>query len=189
MDRPSDIDTIEYFASPDDICRAFAGLQQLAAQPGLAPLGSILSANDGSIGLDPAQWPTVWFKGGSEPGVLTLGYLATNSKGQTFVVVAMLATRQRHCPRRPRPDCWQLPRAPSGWSGNPARASAAAREQHLSGALNDWSDRNRRYRLGRRGRAGRASSRQSPARGAPDTVPRSGAALIQIRLNSATQSG
>ena len=48
-------------------------------------------ANDGGIGLDPAQWPTVWFKGGSEPGVLTLGYLATNSKGQTFVVVAMLA--------------------------------------------------------------------------------------------------
>ena len=88
---PTDIETLEWFASPDDICRAFAGLQQLAARPGLAPLGSILSANDGGIGLDPAQWPTVWFKGGSEPGVLTLGYLATNSKGQTFVVVAMLA--------------------------------------------------------------------------------------------------
>jgi hypothetical protein len=29
--------------------------------------------------------------GRSEPGVLTLGYLATNSKGQTFVVVAMLS--------------------------------------------------------------------------------------------------
>ena len=88
---PRDVDTIEWFASPDDICRAFAGLQQFAAQPRLAPLGPILSANDGSIGLDPAQWPTVWFKGGSEPGVLTLGYLATNSNGQTFVVVAMLA--------------------------------------------------------------------------------------------------
>ena len=59
--------------------------------PALAPLGPILSANSGGIGLDPAQWPTVWFKGGSEPGVLTLGYLATNSKGQTFVVVAMLS--------------------------------------------------------------------------------------------------
>jgi hypothetical protein len=88
---PTDIDTIEYFASPDDICRAFAGLQQLAAQPALAPLGSILSADSAGIGLDPAQWPTVWFKGGSEPGVLTLGYLATNSKGQTFVVAAMLS--------------------------------------------------------------------------------------------------
>jgi Beta-lactamase enzyme family len=88
---PRDIDTIEWFASPDDICRAFAGLRQLAAQPRLAPLGSILSANDGGIGLDPAQWPTVWFKGGSEPGVATVGYLATNSKGQTFVVVVMLS--------------------------------------------------------------------------------------------------
>ena len=90
---PRDIDAIEWFASPDDICRACAGLRQLAAQPRLAPLGSILSANDGGIGLDPAQWPTVWFKGGSEPGVATAGYLATNSKGQTFVVVVMLSDR------------------------------------------------------------------------------------------------
>ena len=88
---PTDIDTIEYFASPEDICRAFAGLQQLAAQPALAPLGPILSADSAGIGLDPAHWPTVWFKGGSEPGVLTLGYLATNSTGQTFVVAAMLS--------------------------------------------------------------------------------------------------
>jgi hypothetical protein len=88
---PTDIDTIEWFASPYDICRAFAGLQQLAAQPALAPLGPTLSANNGGIELDPAQWPTVWFKGGSEPGVLTLGYLATTSKGQTLVVVAMLS--------------------------------------------------------------------------------------------------
>jgi beta-lactamase class A len=88
---PRDIDTLEWFASPEDICRAFAGLRQLASRPGLAPLGSVLSANDGGAGLDPARWPTVWFKGGSEPGVATLGYLATNSKGQTFVVVAMLS--------------------------------------------------------------------------------------------------
>jgi beta-lactamase class A len=30
---PAAIDTLEWFSSPDDICRAFAGLQQLAAQP------------------------------------------------------------------------------------------------------------------------------------------------------------
>jgi hypothetical protein len=88
---PIDIDTLEIQASPEDICHAFAGLQQLAAQPALAPLGPILSANNGGIGVDPAQWPTVWSKGGSGPGVLTVGYLATNSKGQTFVVTAMLS--------------------------------------------------------------------------------------------------
>ena len=48
---PTDIDTIEWFASPNDICRAFAGLQQLASQPRLAPLGSILSANNAASGL------------------------------------------------------------------------------------------------------------------------------------------
>jgi hypothetical protein len=79
------------FASPDDICRAFAGLQQLAAQPRLAPLGSILSAHGPVIWLDPAQWPTVWFKGGAAPKVATVGYLATNGQGQTVVVAAMLS--------------------------------------------------------------------------------------------------
>jgi hypothetical protein len=92
LGAPIDIDTIEWFASPDDICRAFAGLQQLAAQPALAPLGSILSAsNGGGLGLDPAQSPTIWYKGGNEPGVATGGFLATNSKGQTFVVVGLLS--------------------------------------------------------------------------------------------------
>ena len=65
-------------------------LDRIFTQPALAPLGPILSANGGRIGLDPAQWPTVWVKGGSESGVLTQAYLATNSKGQTFVVAAML---------------------------------------------------------------------------------------------------
>jgi beta-lactamase class A len=87
---PRDIDTIEWFASPDDLCRAFAGLQQLAARPALAPIRSILSLDNGDIGLS-SQWHTIWYKEGNEPGVLTEGYLATNSKGRTYVVVTMLA--------------------------------------------------------------------------------------------------
>jgi hypothetical protein len=89
--EPRDIDKIEWFGSPDDICRAFVGLRQLSHQPKLSPIASIFSVAKGGLGLDPSQWPTVWFKGGSEPGVLTLGYMATNSKGQTFVVSAMLS--------------------------------------------------------------------------------------------------
>ena len=89
--EPRDIDKIEWFGSPDDICRAFLGLQQLSHQPKLSPIASIFSVNPGDLGLGPSQWPTVWFKGGSEPGVLTLGYMATNSRGQTFVVSAMLS--------------------------------------------------------------------------------------------------
>ena len=89
--EPRDIDHIEWFGSPDDVCRAFAGLQQLSQQAKLSPIASIFSVNKGGLGLDPSEWHTVWFKGGSEPGVLTLGYMATNSKGQTFVVSAMLS--------------------------------------------------------------------------------------------------
>ena len=89
--EPRDIGSIGWFASPDDIGRALAGLQQLATQPALAPLGPILSANDAGIGLDPARWPTVGSNSGFEAGILAAGYLATDSEGQTFVVVAMLS--------------------------------------------------------------------------------------------------
>lgn len=89
--EPSYIDEVEWFASPHDVCRAFAGLQELAQQPPLSPLPAVLSREVGGIGLDPADWPTVWFKGGSEPGVLTLSWLATNDDGESFVVEAMVS--------------------------------------------------------------------------------------------------
>jgi beta-lactamase class A len=87
--EPRDVNTIEWFASPEDICRAFAGLHQLSDQADLSQIRSIFSLNSGSLGLDHSQWSSVWFKGGSEPGVLTLSYLARSSRGQTFVVSAM----------------------------------------------------------------------------------------------------
>lgn len=88
---PRDINTIEWFAAPNDICRAFAGLTSLDSASGLGPINTILSTNNGGIELKSATWPRVWFKGGSEPGVLTLGYLARDSAGKTFVTVLMLA--------------------------------------------------------------------------------------------------
>ncbi len=81
---PRDIDSIEWFASPTDICSVYASLSSLARRD--RNVASTLQINDGSIGLDSAQWPTVWFKGGSEPGVLTLNYLARTRSGQTYVV-------------------------------------------------------------------------------------------------------
>ena len=61
----------------------------LARRPGLAPIGDVFALNDGGLGLDAAQWQTTWFKGGSEPGVLTLNYLATTRSGHTYVVSAL----------------------------------------------------------------------------------------------------
>jgi hypothetical protein len=89
--QPRHISTIEWFASPADICRVYATLAALSRQPGLAPAASILAINNGSLNPDPRQWSTVWFKGGSEPGVLTLNYLATTRTGQSYVVSALAA--------------------------------------------------------------------------------------------------
>lgn len=90
--EPRYVEKIEWFASPDDVCRAFAGLQLLSKKPVLSPsLSTVLSREVAGIGLDPDVWPTVWYKGGSEPGVLTLGWLATNTHGKTFVVQGMVS--------------------------------------------------------------------------------------------------
>ena len=86
---PRDIDSLEYFASATDLCRAYVSLAALARQPGLAPIGQVLSLNDNSLALDPAQWQTTWFKGGSEPGVLAMAYLATTRTGHSYVVTAL----------------------------------------------------------------------------------------------------
>jgi beta-lactamase class A len=83
---PRDINSLEWFASPADICRVYASLGALARQPRLAPVASILQLNSGGLSLDRSQWRSVWFKGGSEPGVLTLNYLATTRAGKSYVV-------------------------------------------------------------------------------------------------------
>jgi hypothetical protein len=88
---PRFIDTVEWFASPLDVCRAFAGLQRLARNPALGPLSTVLSLQTFGIALDRSTWPTLYYKGGSEPGVLTLGWLATDRHGRTFVVEAMVS--------------------------------------------------------------------------------------------------
>ncbi len=86
---PREIDSIEWFASANDLCRAYISLAELAGRPGLSQIADVLSINDGGLALDPAEWKTTWFKGGSEPGVLALTYLATTQAGQSYVVVAL----------------------------------------------------------------------------------------------------
>ncbi|MGH3258112.1 MAG: serine hydrolase [Streptosporangiaceae bacterium] len=83
---PRDINSLEWFASPTDICHVYASLATLARQPDLAPVAAALQINNGGMSLNPSQWRSVWFKGGSEPGVLTLNYLATTRGGQSYVV-------------------------------------------------------------------------------------------------------
>ncbi|HTX62600.1 MAG TPA: serine hydrolase, partial [Acidimicrobiales bacterium] len=82
---PRDIDSIEWFASPDAMCRVYASLDSMASHPRLKPLAGILTLPS-LADLPASTWRSVWFKGGSEPGVSSFNYLATTRTGKTFVV-------------------------------------------------------------------------------------------------------
>ncbi|GGK52703.1 hypothetical protein Ppa06_06320 [Planomonospora parontospora subsp. parontospora] len=88
---PRETHTLEWFGSPKDVCRAFSGLAKLYSEP----LHGALSASDIGIGLDPAKWPVVWAKGGSELGVFDLAYAARTAAGRTYVVVPLANDRRK----------------------------------------------------------------------------------------------
>ncbi|WP_245806238.1 serine hydrolase [Cryptosporangium aurantiacum] len=88
-DEPRLTDSVEWFASPTDVSRAFAGLvRQAATQPAV---GAVLGQQGtASLGLDAGRWPVGWSKNGVEPGVVTENFLAGTQSGRTFVVSLMV---------------------------------------------------------------------------------------------------
>lgn len=58
---PRAIDSVEWFASADDLSRVYTSLRRLASRPGLAPIARVLEFNDDGLGLDPARWQTTWY--------------------------------------------------------------------------------------------------------------------------------
>ena len=80
---PTAVTTVEWFASPSDICRALIRLDDLAEQSGLDPIRDVLSENPG-VATD-GDFEQVLFKGGSEPGVLFAAWLATRPDGSRIV--------------------------------------------------------------------------------------------------------
>lgn len=81
---PRDIDTIGWFGSASDMCDAFGALYE----EGDDNVAAAMSDNDGGIALG-AEFPTVWYKGGSEPGVTVLGYLAEHDDGERYAVMLL----------------------------------------------------------------------------------------------------
>ena len=73
-------------------------LTQTARQPALAPIGSVLGANDGGLALDRATWRRTWFKGGFGGTVIAAAYLATTRTGRSYVVAAVAEDRSRPLP-------------------------------------------------------------------------------------------
>jgi hypothetical protein len=79
--EPIDPDRLEWFASPNDLCTLALDLLDLASS--VPEIGEILAVNPG-IPADPSTWDSIWFKGGSEPGLLAAWWVTT-SEGRTFV--------------------------------------------------------------------------------------------------------
>jgi beta-lactamase class A len=78
---PASIDSIEWFASPSDIS---ALLRNIKLQRDERMLG-VMGINDG---LSPAlakKWRYIGYKGGSEPGVISMSYLLQSANGKWYV--------------------------------------------------------------------------------------------------------
>ncbi len=84
---PKRIESLEWFASATEICRALATLHTMSSEPGLEPIKAILSLNRGGA-LDPAIWPYAGFKGGYEAGVYNMTWLLQRADGRFFVLTA-----------------------------------------------------------------------------------------------------
>ena len=82
---PRLIDKVEWFASTSDLTRAISALVARSAQPGLAPLKTILALNPG-FAVDRSDWPYVAYKGGSEPGVFSQTWYLERHDGARFTV-------------------------------------------------------------------------------------------------------
>ncbi len=72
--KPRMIDSLEWFASPEDLCKLMVALKTRADAPATAPVGAILTMNPG-IPDETGSYKYIAFKGGSEPGVLNLTWL------------------------------------------------------------------------------------------------------------------
>jgi hypothetical protein len=86
--KPRMIDSIEWFASPDDLCKLMVALKARADAPATAAVGAILSINPG-IPDEAGAYKYVAFKGGSEPGVMNLTWLLQRKSDDKWVFLTV----------------------------------------------------------------------------------------------------
>lgn len=87
--NPYLIDSIEWFASSADLCRAMAYLHGQMGNPDLVELKDAFSIYEG-ISFDAATWRYVGFKGGYETGVKSDVWLLERADGRWFVVSGII---------------------------------------------------------------------------------------------------
>lgn len=81
---------LEWFATPQELCRALATLHAWSAEPGLGQLDTILATNPG--GSFGPHLAVVGYKGGSEPGVLAFAWLLRDDHNHLYSVSATFAS-------------------------------------------------------------------------------------------------
>jgi hypothetical protein len=82
---PQAIDKIEWFASAADLCRAMDWLRLNSENGPAVQARGVLSINKG-LTWSEDKWQFVGYKGGSEPGVLSLTWIAQRNDGTWFAL-------------------------------------------------------------------------------------------------------
>ncbi|MES2986996.1 MAG: serine hydrolase [Pseudomonadota bacterium] len=85
--RPSRIDTIEWFYSSADLVRVMDWLRRNTEGEKGKDARAVLSKNPG-IAVDKAQYAWAGYKGGSEPGVISMTLLLQGADGNWYVATA-----------------------------------------------------------------------------------------------------
>lgn len=83
--RPLRVEQIEWFASPNDLVRTMDWLRRHFDGPAGPDLRAVLSKNPG-LPEPAANWRYVGYKGGSEPGVLTMTFLLQGKDGGWYAL-------------------------------------------------------------------------------------------------------
>ncbi|KQS04084.1 serine hydrolase [Sphingomonas sp. Leaf357] len=86
--KPVRIDELEWFASPADIIRTLDWLRRHSETGPATRARAILAKNSG-VGAGPAgKWQYLGYKGGSEPGVIAMSFLAQAKDGRWYAMSA-----------------------------------------------------------------------------------------------------
>ncbi|MFZ2873408.1 MAG: serine hydrolase [Phycisphaerales bacterium] len=84
--EPRWLDRIGYFANVEDMAKTMADLHRLERREGMQPLAKALREDGGPLTLDPADWKSVAYKGGNEPGSLSQAWLMEHTGGRWYVM-------------------------------------------------------------------------------------------------------
>ena len=86
LTKPTLISEIEWFASASDLARLMNWLRLNTEKPPVNKARGVMTINKGLAKSVTDKWDYIGFKGGSEPGVISLTFLLKSKKGEWFVV-------------------------------------------------------------------------------------------------------